>query len=538
MGDWPHFSTWIRRPVGAVGTFGLVSLIVLAPAWLFGGALESYRLYSDDFAYVAASRTWPRTLESLFGPHNTHIVPAWRLLTWALVAGAGRLANLQAVFAGAAYGILAAVMLLMGRLVARETGRTVVGLAAMVVVGTTSLMQSAATWYSASQTLWAGFGILSTLWYLQGWRRSGGAWRLVLAGLAAWVASGFWSIGHAAGPVGAVYLWADGRPHCRRVAWIPLVATLLFVAIIMSLGGRRINATISFGGRTTLEATKPLQGVLHTLQAIPENLIFGNLGLTPETTAAQGAVLTLALVAVWFATVRRRRWANPLECAGAALVLVSSLVEWSVRGYLPFSSLRGLVPWYDTIPDIGFVLFLAGWWAGPGPGPQAKGREPLTRGGALTILALQAALLTLHQPRAEAQFQARLPAMTEEEARVLPIPELRHLRAAFLATERARWQRGYWKQLDLAERVARQQGIGRKAIGAAFGRLVAPEISDVYDAADMLDLPWEGTEMNPIRVREALGRFVIPEPDPVPPGALLKVLGIRRIPPRRKMDHR
>ena len=62
-----------------------------------------YRLYSDDFAYVAASRTFPRTLSNLFVPHNTHIVPAWRLLTWALSAIAGRLANLQLVLAAASY---------------------------------------------------------------------------------------------------------------------------------------------------------------------------------------------------------------------------------------------------------------------------------------------------------------------------------------------------------------------------------------------------------------------------------------------------
>ena len=40
-----------------------------------------YRLYSDDVAYMAGSRTWERTVSNLFVPHNTHIVPAWRLVT-------------------------------------------------------------------------------------------------------------------------------------------------------------------------------------------------------------------------------------------------------------------------------------------------------------------------------------------------------------------------------------------------------------------------------------------------------------------------
>src|SRR5579864_3191642 len=136
---WPRIRTWSLRPVGRGGSLVLVLLALLAPAWLFGDLLSYYRLYSDDFAYVAASRTLGRTLTNLFVPHNTHIVPAWRLLTWFLVASAGRLANLQTVFAAAAYGSLIAVMLLTGLFVAWETGRVSVGLVAMIAVGTTSL---------------------------------------------------------------------------------------------------------------------------------------------------------------------------------------------------------------------------------------------------------------------------------------------------------------------------------------------------------------------------------------------------------------
>src|SRR4051794_35867075 len=122
---------WSGRPTGraTVAALGVVALVV--PAWLFADPLGHYRVYSDDFAYVAASRTWSRALANLFVPHNTHIVPAWRLVTWAVVAAAGRLANLQASLAMAAYAILAGTMLLAGRLIARETGRPGLGLVAM-----------------------------------------------------------------------------------------------------------------------------------------------------------------------------------------------------------------------------------------------------------------------------------------------------------------------------------------------------------------------------------------------------------------------
>jgi hypothetical protein len=532
----PLKATWMRRPLSRVGMVVLVAIIVLAPAWQFRDILTTYRLYSDDFAYVAASRTQRQTIENLFVPHNTHIVPFWRVLTWALAAAAGKLSNLPKVLAAAAYGIHVAVMLLMGRLVARETGRAVVGLSAMVAIGSSFLIAPSATWFSASQTLWAGFGILSMLYYLQGWRRAGGGWRLVAACLMTWLAAGSWSVGHAAGPVGAVYLWVDGRPRCRKVAWLPLAATLLAVAVAMSLGGKRINATISFGGRTTLEATDPVQGIFHTLQAIPENLIFGNLGLITETTTVQGAMLTLAVALAWVLSWRRGR-PNPLECAGGALLLLSYLVEWTVRGYLPFESLRGLVPWYDTIPDIGFVLFAAGWWTRlwPATTPSEKPAQSFavpTRAQALGVLVFQAALLALHQPRVEALFRSTLPGMTVDERGAFPIPTLQHMRFVFMATERARWQQHTWARLDQAEAIARRMGVSRQELARAFGRVDAPDLPKVYDAADMLDLPDQSTATEPTpariaEIRAALDPWLSLEPDPAPAGYLIQALGIK-----------
>jgi hypothetical protein len=89
----------LRLPVGRLGLLLLMVILVSAPWMLFFDPIAFprrahiprdpaaiYRLYSDDFASVAASRTLPRTLANLFVPHNTHIVPAWRVLTWALAA--------------------------------------------------------------------------------------------------------------------------------------------------------------------------------------------------------------------------------------------------------------------------------------------------------------------------------------------------------------------------------------------------------------------------------------------------------------------
>src|SRR5271170_5408900 len=94
----------LRRPLGRLGLTICILSLATAPAVLFFDPatyqpmrrghivrepLSLYKLFSDDVAYVASSRTWDRTVSNLFVPHNTHIVPSWRLVTWGLVASAG-----------------------------------------------------------------------------------------------------------------------------------------------------------------------------------------------------------------------------------------------------------------------------------------------------------------------------------------------------------------------------------------------------------------------------------------------------------------
>src|SRR4051812_28288730 len=125
MGLGSRLQAWLDRPLGFASTLALLIGVVSAPAWLFFDPLSyiprdpiaTYRLMNDDFAYCGASRNWASTVAGLFIPHNTHIVPVWRLVTWGMVASAGRLSRLPDVLATASYGILVAVMLMTGRLV-------------------------------------------------------------------------------------------------------------------------------------------------------------------------------------------------------------------------------------------------------------------------------------------------------------------------------------------------------------------------------------------------------------------------------------
>ena len=133
-----------------------------------------YLLFSDDVAYVSAlAQLGTHRFKSVRAAQHAHRAGVASLDLGARQDRGQPRAACRRCLAVASYSILIAVMLLTARLVARETGATAVGLAAMALVGTTSVMLTPAIWYSAGQPLWAGFGILATLWYAQSYRRSG-----------------------------------------------------------------------------------------------------------------------------------------------------------------------------------------------------------------------------------------------------------------------------------------------------------------------------------------------------------------------------
>lgn len=542
------------RPIGWPWRMVLGAWIVAAPAVLFfdpatfapgtHGHIDRpprdvYLIYSDDVAYVAASRTWDRTVANLLVPHNTHIVPSWRLLTWALVAAAGDLHGLPDVLAVASYGVLIAVMLMVGRLVGRETGRASAGLAAMGLVGTTSLMLTPAMWFSGGQPLWAVLGVLASLGSAQSYRRTG-RWRyLAASAIACTVSGGFWSAGHLAGPVTALYLWLDGRRRPRFAAAVPLVATAAAVGLMLALAAQPIDARVSFHGRTAQEAANPVQGALTTAQAIPANLVLGSLGLDVEPTQTQGLVLTLALLAIW----ARHRWRpaagttrpgfaiNPIEGAGASIVVGCYLLEWTFRGYLDLHNMRtispyAVVPWYDAMPMVGASLFAVGWWSGPHHPSASVARRPIppTRAAAIAIAAMVWLLVLANRPRVDVLIRGTAPSMSAWERDYFKIDRLQTMRASLLRIERAAWQRRYLRRLDQAEAVARRLGIGREEIRSAFGHVFIPASTgrllllqrDHYDVAAILDLPDRGRVTDLSAIRSAMARYLIAEPEPRP----------------------
>jgi hypothetical protein len=481
-----RLARWLDRPIGRGPTLLLVALICTAPAGLMAGALRAFMLRGDDFAYLAESRTWPRVLAHLGTPHNAHVVPLFRLWTFLLAALAGRLANLPIVLGVASYGALVLLMLATGHFVAHEGRALRLGLVAMILVGVSTVVEPATTWYSAGQALWAGVAIVAVLVALQGWRRSGGSWRMVLAILAVVAAPAWWSGGYVAGPVGAVYLWADGWPRCRKAAFLLIGATVVAAIGLLALAGKEGPlAAVEGPSRWQDLAAKLLWGLVHTCQMIPEALILNNLGLDAETTAAQGGLFCVVLMGLWRRSWRTMGRPGPLEITGAALVGLSGLLVLTFRGNRPYSSLRGL-GWYHAIPQVGAVLLVMGL-------PMRFKSQKIAMDqlrflnvrDAGLLIGLLAVWLILQTPRAERIFHA----------------------SGADPPQRAVAQRRLLEGLDAAERIARAEGIGSDTIRATFGRITGPglpEEAESLDAADLLDLPSEGRAMEPRRVRALL----------------------------------
>ena len=261
------------------------------------------------------------------------------------------------------YGILVAVMLLTGRLVARETGRTGLGAGGdgpgrhdvadgdarhLVFRRASRSGRGSASWRRSGMPSRTGGRAAGRRWCS---RRSRPRWPAGSGRSATWP-----------GPVAAVYLWVDGRRRCRLAAAVPLAATVLAVVPQLILGLRRMDSTVSFHGRTVLQAVSPLQGCPSHRPGDPREPGLRQPGPGGPHHADPGLVLTLALLAFWIS----RRWRrsrpahrpgrrlrssavrlrpgigsfpfNPLECAGAAWWSGATCVEWAFRGYLDFTT--------------------------------------------------------------------------------------------------------------------------------------------------------------------------------------------------------
>ena len=188
-----------------------------------------------------------------------------------------------------------------------------------------------------------------------------------------------------------------------------------------------------------------------------------------------------------------------------------------------------IVPWYDVIPQVGAVLFAVGWWTGPhqaaGPArPPADGRRPGSGGGPRYDRGDGDGAVVLNRPRVNALFRGTVPSPNAREQEFFQIPRLLTLHRAACLFERVEWQRRYLHRLDQAEIIGAVEESARMGSRAAFDFLFIPGSTsrilfaqrEHYDVAGLLNIPAHGPVTDPAEVREALGPWLIPEPEPHP----------------------
>ena len=343
----------------------------------------------------------------------------------------------------------------------------------MAWIGVNSVLEPVVAWYSSSQALGPARGCSRPCASCKVGER-GGWWRLVLA-LASTSASGwFWSEGYLAGPAGMAYLWFDGRKSGRKLAALPLLAGVLAAAIAIALSGGRSLAAENFHGHSAATAVNPLKGLIYSCQAIPEGIVLANLGVDSAIEAGQGILLMLVIALIWIRSRLRtglRPIPNSLEAAGAMMTLGASLLVYSFRADLPYDNVRGI--WvYLTIPQLGAIVFVAGWTLGfrGSPSQPAISLRPVRPIEAIGIIVLTIALMIIHQPRSTRLFLLAAPPVLEEEGIWAAKPMWRP-RAIFLLDERAERQRRFRRGL-IARDELRSEAIDQASIRRAFGRVI------------------------------------------------------------------
>lgn len=141
-----------------------------------------------------------------------------------------------------------------------------------------------------------------------------------------------------------------------------------------------------------------------------------------------------------------------------------------------------VVGWYSAIPEIGAILFVAGWWArwrGSDLAEPTAQPSRWTFRSLMAVVSVTCCLLVLHLPRAARLFVDAARRMSKEEAARFPTTELQRLRALVYDDELAIRQWRALSRLEGAEQTAEDLGIGRMTIRQTFGRVLVPGIPEL-----------------------------------------------------------
>lgn len=340
----------------------------LASLALYAPALWQPVLIQDDFQILEQSWTWERTCEGIWKPHNEHVMPLGRLLTWGLVCLAGRQTAVPGVCVLLGPLALVAGMLLTNTFVRRETGHPLPGLVAMTLFGVSCVYQQAVYWFSASFSILALDTLLLALLAAQRWREASRPRDLALVAVGTALAPAWFASGVLAGPLVALYLLPWGEEWRRPRRWLGVPAALLGTGLFLALSLPRAADTIMhlehYEGQTAVEKFDIRAGMISTGRSVVDNLLLGvfgigGFGFSLPLPAAALVLAGLAAAGVWW---WRRAPHRRLLLLGLGLVVSSYLLVYSARAAWGYEGVMTLLAWsrYHLQPQLGLALFLAG----------------------------------------------------------------------------------------------------------------------------------------------------------------------------------
>jgi hypothetical protein len=467
-------------PAAARRVLYIAGFIVLGCLGLHLSPLLRPELIQDDFQILARGATWQRTADDLWLPHNEHAMPLGRMLTYALMRVGGRATWLPWTAGLVGPLALLGALPLVYLFVRRELGHPFYGLVAAALFGVSSVYQQAVYWFAASFSILALGTMLLALLAAQRWKETGRGLWLDLAALGCFVAPCWFASAVLAGPLCVLYLlWprraggvntASPPRRFGQLTFVPLLGTLLFVAVSLLWGSAHVRRLEHHGGHTLLESINLRVGLVYTLRSIVDNLLLGVCGVSTVEAprAVVAVVLVLAAVAAvwwWRRAPDRRLLVLGLGMIGSAYVLV-----YSARAEFAYEGTMTQPNWsrYHLLPQLGLALFVVGGL------PAGQGRhfvllpEGLSRRQARVLALLVAGLFLIQTPRALLGYFVPLPGVERFARDDAERQRLVEARATFDA------QRDTLRRIAEVEDRCRAHGLDPAAVHTSLPRLVVP----------------------------------------------------------------
>lgn len=442
-------------------------------------------IFNDDFQILAQSRNWQRSWEGLWTPQNEHAMPLGRLFCFGLETWAGPLPRLPYFTSLVGPSALLLGLGLLFVFIRRELGHPFYALLAVVLFAVTSVYHQAVWWFAASFAIFSLDTILLALLAAQRWRQTRSGFYLDLTALACLLAPGWFALGILAGPLCCLYLLPRVDRSARHWTFLPLIGTLLFLAVSLPRTAHAILHTSHYGEQTAVQAFDLRIGLQYTAHALVDNLLLGQIGVTGIALPSWCVFAILSAVSLvgvwWWIQARDRR----LMLLGLGLIFSTYLLCYSARALWDYERMvEPAFARYHLLPQLGLVLFFCGGL------PAFEGRW-FTLDGSETI------------PVRQRRFLYRL----------IGICFLIHLPRGFLCSSPTDWhqfaqvreQQTVLRRIEEVDARCRQYHIGAESARQALGRLDVPLSLDVIDGWEFLIGSEEPRPLPPEEVKRLLG---------------------------------